>query len=268
MAALAATPAVSAEAPRTILVMDGSGSMWGRIDGRPKLEIARETVSRVLGALDPSQELGLLAYGHRSKGQCGDIELIVPPAKGTVPAIRDAVDSMRFLGKTLLTEAVRQAAEALRSTEGPATVVLVTDGIETCEADPCALAEELERSGVAFTAHVIGFGLTRDQGAQVACIAEKTGGRYIQAGDADKLAEAPTEVAADAEPTRAGPEPEVSEPERATHYPGAEMMAGIALAVTGESFGEAVSYPADFAFPPEGTIQQCQAQCAMRYMAL
>ena len=259
---LASPPAGAADVPRTIIVMDGSGSMWGRIDGRPKLEIARETVAGVLARLKGPQELGLLAYGHRSKGRCDDIELIVPPAAGTAPAIRDAVKAMRFLGKTPLTEAVRQAAEALRSTEKPATVVLVTDGIETCEADPCALAAELERSGVAFTAHVIGFGLTQQEGAQVACIAQKTGGRYIQAGDAKALAEALAATVASPRSAPAQPAPKAPPPARPTHYPGAGMMPGIALAPNGFSFGESMPDPAGFSFPPDGTIAQCQAQCA------
>ena len=108
-----ASPAL-AETPRTIIVMDGSGSMWGQIDGRAKLEIARDTVATVLGTIPAEQELGLLAYGHREKGNCSDIELIVPPAPGTGSEIAAQVGKMRFLGKTPLSESVRQAAEALR----------------------------------------------------------------------------------------------------------------------------------------------------------
>jgi Ca-activated chloride channel homolog len=181
---------VGAEPARTIIVMDGSGSMWGQIDGRAKLEIARDTVAEVLTTIPETQELGLMAYGHRVKGDCSDIELMVPPAKGTGPEISARVKAMKFLGKTPLSEAVRQAAEALRYGEEPATVVLVTDGLETCNADPCALGRELEASGLNFTAHVIGFGLTQAEGAQVACLAEETGGRYLPASDAKGLAEA------------------------------------------------------------------------------
>lgn len=184
------------EAPRTIIVMDGSGSMWGQIDGRPKLEIAREAVADVLTRLPAEQELGLIAYGHRSKGNCGDIELLVPPGKNTGQTVVGAVNAMRFLGKTPLSAAVRQAAEALRYGEESATVVLVTDGLETCEADPCALASELEAAGVNFTAHVVGFGLSKEDGAQVACLAENTGGRYIQASNTADLTEALTQTVA------------------------------------------------------------------------
>ncbi|MBW8369313.1 MAG: VWA domain-containing protein, partial [Arenimonas sp.] len=175
-----ATPAFAQEAKpaRTLIVMDGSGSMWGQIDGRPKLEIARETVADVVSKLPANQTLGLVAYGHRRKGDCKDIELMVPPAPGTSAQVLDAVNRMRFLGMTPLSEAVKQAAEALRYTEEAATVVLVTDGLETCAADPCALATELENSGVNFTAHVIGLGLTPAAGAKVAWLAANTGGGY------------------------------------------------------------------------------------------
>ena len=194
------TSANDAPAARTLIVMDGSGSMWGQIDGRPKLEIARETVAQVLGKLPPDQTLGLIAYGHRRKGDCKDIELMVPPAPGTSGQVLKAVNEMRFLGMTPLSDAVRQAAEALRHSEQAATVVLVTDGLETCAADPCAVATELEKSGVNFTAHVIGFGLTKDEGSKVACLAENTGGRYLQASDGDSLAAALNQVVSEPVP--------------------------------------------------------------------
>ncbi|TIT71797.1 MAG: hypothetical protein E5W56_21360, partial [Mesorhizobium sp.] len=108
------------------------------------------------------------AYGHRQKGSCEDIELIVPPQAGSASAISAAADSMKFLGKTPLTAAVKQAAEALKYTEDKATVVLITDGLETCGGDPCALGKELKETGVDFTADVVGFGLTADEGKQIA----------------------------------------------------------------------------------------------------
>lgn len=189
IAALAFPLSAKAEG-KSIIVLDASGSMWGQIEGRAKLEIAREALGSVLGGMDPATEIGLMAYGHREKGSCEDIELVVPPAAGTAQAITEAANAMKFLGKTPLSEAVKRAAAELKSTEEAATVILITDGIETCEADPCALGAELEASGVNFTAHVVGFGLTEEEGQAVACLAENTGGRYIQASDAGQLVEA------------------------------------------------------------------------------
>lgn len=196
-------PQAKAGSVSTIIVMDGSGSMWGQINGKAKLEIARETVTSVLGTMSSDQVLGLIAYGHRSKGDCDDIELIVPPAKGSAQAIQKAVNEMKFLGMTPLSAAVRKAADALRYTEQAATVVLVTDGLETCNADPCALGKELEAAGLQFTAHVIGFGLAKEQGAQLACLAENTGGKYLQAADAASLDVALKATITDAPPPKA-----------------------------------------------------------------
>jgi Ca-activated chloride channel family protein len=199
VAALLAPAAVWSEG-RSIIVLDASGSMWGEIDGRAKLEIAREALGTVVAGLDPATEIGLMAYGHREKGVCEDIELVVPPAPGTGKAIIDAANAMQFIGMTPLTESVRRAAVDLRSTEQKATVILITDGIETCDADPCALGVELEASGVDFTAHVVGFGLTEEEGQSVACLADNTGGKYIQASDAGQLVEALKTTVAVVEP--------------------------------------------------------------------
>ncbi|TWG63471.1 MULTISPECIES: VWA domain-containing protein [unclassified Aminobacter] len=206
MLAVSGTAATAAD--RAIIVLDGSGSMWGQIGGKPKLEIARETLRNVLSTLPDDLELGLMAYGHRQKGVCSDIELIVEPAAGMGSKIADAADRMRFIGMTPLSDAVKQAAESLRYTEEKATVILITDGIETCNADPCALASELEQSGVDFTAHVVGFGLSEAEGRKVACLAENTGGKFIQAKDAGSLKDALTQTVAAAPEPEPEPEPE------------------------------------------------------------
>lgn len=194
----------------TLVVLDASGSMWGQIEGRPKLEIARETLADALAALPAMTEIGLMAYGHRRRGDCGDIELVVAPSAGSTDAINAAVRDMKFQGMTPLTESVRRAAVALRHTERAARVVLITDGVETCDADPCALGEELAASGVDFTAHVVGFGLSEQEGRQVACLAERTGGRYLQANDVAALQAALQQAMVEAPPPPPMPIPEAS----------------------------------------------------------
>src|SRR5215217_3900604 len=123
-----ALPAVAAE--RAIIVLDASGSMWAQIDGKARITIARETLDSVLATLPDDLELGLMAYGHREKGNCGDIEMLVEPAAGTADAIKAAVADINPKGMTPLSDAVRLAAEDLSYTEEKATVILITDGLE------------------------------------------------------------------------------------------------------------------------------------------
>lgn len=185
-----AAPSIAADPgpEQTVLVLDASGSMWGQIEGRAKIEVAREAIGQILSDWNGGA-LGLIAYGHRRKGDCADIELLQAPASGSPAAIASQVDALQPRGMTPISAAVRQAAEQLRHTEQKATVILVSDGEETCNADPCALAAELERSGVDFTAHVIGFDIERGSTAdrQLACLAEGTGGRYVTAANAAEL---------------------------------------------------------------------------------
>lgn len=210
-----ALPGIAAE--RAIIVLDGSGSMWAQIEGKARITIARETLDSVLSTLPGDLELGLMSYGHREKGNCADIEMLVEPAAATGPAIAAAANKINPKGMTPLSDAVRLAAEELRYTEDKATVILITDGLETCEVDPCALANELESQGVDFTTHVLGFGLSDDEGRQVACLAENTGGKYLSAQDGDALADALTATVA--EVVQAEPEPApVPEPEPVLEY--------------------------------------------------
>ena len=195
-----------------MLILDASNSMWGRVDGEPKIVVARRAVVDLAATLPPDTRIGLMTYGHRRAGDCGDIETIVPVGTVDPTAIKNKVDVLKPRGRTPLSEAVRRAAEELAYTDRPARVILVSDGIETCNADPCALASELKGTGVDFVAHVIGFDVVDQQDQQqLRCLAEGTGGRFVTALDARSLAEAlaavtgaevPAEaVPADAQPT-------------------------------------------------------------------
>ncbi|MGY6553052.1 MAG: vWA domain-containing protein [Wenzhouxiangella sp.] len=186
---LAISPVLARE--NVILVLDASGSMWGQIEGRSKVEIARDAVSQLLDEWNPEHHLGLIAYGHNRRGDCADIELLVPPGPLDAAAFRRTVNGLNARGMTPLSAAVRQAAETLKSSEQKATVILVSDGEENCGLDPCAIGAELAAEGIDFTAHVVGFDLgdaAREAGLR--CLAENTGGLYFSAADAASLNQA------------------------------------------------------------------------------
>jgi len=94
---------------RTILILDGSGSMWGQIEQAHKIDIARDVIRRVLTETPDDQQLGLVAYGHNRKGDCSDIESLVPIGTDHTQ-ILNAVDAINPKGKTPLSDAVVFAA--------------------------------------------------------------------------------------------------------------------------------------------------------------
>ena len=227
--------AASAEGRRVILVIDASGSMWGQIGGKPKMQIAKEVVGKVISTWKPEDEIGLVAYGHRKKGACDDIEVLQEPGTLDATSFMAKVSGLAPKGKTPMTQAVRMAAEALKYTEKQATVILVSDGIETCDPNPCAVAEELEKLGVDLTVHTVGFGLD-DKGAvdQLKCLAEKTGGVSIIAENASQL-EAALNKTVEAKTELAPPTPLPAAPE---------------FNITGHaSMAESVEFPSGFDTP-------------------
>lgn len=217
----------------SILILDASGSMWGQIGGRAKIEIAREAVGSMLAGWPRNQALGLMAYGHRRKGDCADIELMAQPSTVAPDAFQTLVNRLQPKGMTPITASVRQAAEALKYTEHKATIVLVSDGEETCKADPCALGKELEDAGIDFTVHVVGFDLPEGKArAQLQCLAKSTGGRYVEARDAAALNKALGQIAQAAPaPARPGPVANLKPPKGCMlyaedHYKGASVLVG------------------------------------------
>lgn len=180
--------AFAADREQVMLVLDASGSMWGQIEGRSKVEIARDAVADLVRTWKADADLGLVAYGHRRKGDCADIETLLPAGPLDAKAYLGKVNALNAKGMTPLSQAVIHAADALKASERKATVILISDGEETCKLDPCAVGKQLEAKGVDFTAHVIGFDVPNPaHQAQLRCLAENTGGRYFNASDAASL---------------------------------------------------------------------------------
>lgn len=188
----AGAPALSISDRAVEIVVDASGSMWGKMDGRTKIEIAREILEGALDWLPPDLNLSLRAYGHRYERQannCEDTELLVPPGAGNRSEIRSAIAGLRPKGQTPLGYALSQVAADFGSFRGERAVVLVTDGIESCGGDAPAAARALQADG-RIPVHVIGFGLGGESGEDLSslrAIAEASGGRFITAGSAAEL---------------------------------------------------------------------------------
>ena len=162
-----------------------------------------------------------MAYGHRREGDCEDIEVLRDPAPLDRAAMRETMAAISPRGKTPIGNAVERASEALARVDAPASVVVVTDGLETCGADLCALGETLAQRGTPLTAHVIGFDVA-DSDGQLACLANATGGRYLSAANADSLTDALQQVS---QPEPA-PEPEPAGPLFEDDFDRAELGGG------------------------------------------
>ena len=122
----------------TILVFDGSGSMWAELEGRTRIEVARDVLSDYLASRNMSSPLGVIAYGHRRRGDCSDIETLFPAGIQDAQEVSERIRSLNPKGKTPISAALRMAAAQVPRTAEEADIILITDGIETCVPDVCA----------------------------------------------------------------------------------------------------------------------------------
>mgnify|MGYP001550847912 FL=1 len=138
------------EPTRLLFVFDASNSMnafWG---GTRKIEAATRLLGESLNELYgiDGLELGLRVYGHQTtfvQGQqdCDDTELVVPIASGNNLHIRQALGRIQARGTTPIAHSLELAADDFEDTNGRNVIILITDGIEACDGDPCAVSRAL-----------------------------------------------------------------------------------------------------------------------------
>ncbi|MDD7973399.1 hypothetical protein [Roseinatronobacter alkalisoli] len=198
-APLAAQDAVSERV--AIMVFDASGSMWNRLEGDlTRIEVARDVMSSYFQSRDTTIPLAVIAYGHRQRGSCADIETITPLAQHDGTEIAARLQGLNPQGMTPLTASMAMARDMIPATAESADLILITDGLENCDGDPCALAVDLAAQGIDIRAHVVGFGMTEDDINTLSCLPEHTGGMLFQTNSGVELAEAMNAVSS--------PEPE------------------------------------------------------------
>ncbi|MEM1140987.1 MAG: VWA domain-containing protein [Pseudomonadota bacterium] len=178
-----------------VYILDASNSMWGQIEGTAKIETARSVMGDLLSNASPGTQIGLIAYGHRSEGECSDIEILANVGQASTVALKDSLAGLQPKGKTPIAGALQEAKELLAGREGKRNIVLISDGIETCGGDPCAIAAELAADGVGTKVHAVGFDVDSAAREQLECIAEKGQGSYYNASSASELQLALNEVA-------------------------------------------------------------------------
>lgn len=181
------TPALAAEPGSLIVIVDGSGSMWGPIEGvrQTKLVLAREALRRGLGKMAPQARVGLALFGHR-RGDCSDVEVVRTPEPLDVPNLMSPLEQFNPRGRGPLTLALREAAKLLPRDAGPRTLLLIHDDADNCQPDLCAAAAELKTAGI--TAHVVGLNVKTEDMAKMVCLPQTTGGRHFNAQNSEQVA--------------------------------------------------------------------------------
>jgi hypothetical protein len=187
-----AAPALSRK--NLLIILDLSGSMNAALGKSTRIATARQVLHSVLAKVPDDFNVGLRVYGDRygskEKETCTDSHLVQPGGKIDRPALLKLIDGAKPRGETPLVYSVLQAIADLKSAGG-GSVVLITDGEESCGGDFAAAAAAIKQSGLDFRLNIVGFTLQGQQAQKaLGSLATGTGGAYYSAQNGPALSRA------------------------------------------------------------------------------
>ena len=162
---------------RVLFIFDASQSMYAQWDGNSRMEIAKGLLSNMLDSLDNKENLqvGLRCYGHQKPSppqDCRDTRLEVPFGNNTIPAIKNRLKTLRPKGTTPIAKALESGALDFPTVTSNSRniVILITDGIEECGGDPCAVSRLYQEKKIILKPFVIGIGLSEEYKKNFECV--------------------------------------------------------------------------------------------------
>ncbi|MBU2531193.1 MAG: hypothetical protein KKB37_00525 [Alphaproteobacteria bacterium] len=189
--------AAAAKGPPVMIVFDGSGSMWGRLDGVPgtKLANAREELVHALREQLPDTPVGLVTFGAASGGSCSSSRLALAPQTGQTDELERLLEKFNPQGRGPVVLGVRTALEALTDTSAPARILVIHDNPDNCGQNICELAKELVAASRPVTVDVLSIALKDDEAGGMACLTKATGGLLVEAASGSEVAAGITRIA-------------------------------------------------------------------------
>ena len=180
---------------KAMLILDASSSMVEADAEGTRMESAKKAANELVESLPETANMGLTVYGanesdapdNREQG-CKDIDTRVPVGRVDKAKFTSAIDGLEPKGYTPMGNSLRKAAEELGG-EGERSIILVSDGIDSCAPPPvCEVAKELAEDGVDLAIHTVGFQVDDAARKELQCIAEAGNGQFLEAKDASSLA--------------------------------------------------------------------------------
>jgi len=177
---------------RVLFILDASGSMKAEWNGTMKLKVASEILANVIDSLEKEHqdiEFGLRIFGHQSPKplhNCEDSKLEIAFGKNNAARIKQKLSEIKPLGYTPIAYSLQKAPYDFPVEKDVKNlIVILTDGEENCNGDPCNAAAQLQKNGISLKPYVVGMGLDNAFRETFECI-----GTYIPAVTPQKLKQA------------------------------------------------------------------------------
>jgi hypothetical protein len=182
--------AAPAAAATVTVVLDASGSMLQRIDGEPRIAIAKASLTDLIrNDLPDGVGFSLHVFGHKEADSCRtDVEIPLGPLNRSEAAARVASINAMNLARTPIAATLAKAGAELAGKSGAHLLILLTDGEETCDGDPAAVIASLSAGGLDVRVNIVGFAIDelmlRETFQEWASLGN---GTYLDARNAEEL---------------------------------------------------------------------------------
>lgn len=162
---------------RILFLLDASYSMekkWGK---ETLWDIAKKTIEEFAYFLQKnySVEMGLRVYGHtspESMHDCEDSHLEVPIEENSAAKIVAKLKNIRYKGTTPLAYSLEKSADDLGCNSRKNVIILITDGYETCNQNPCAVANKLRDYRISIRPLIVGMNIDYKDIEHLSCIGD------------------------------------------------------------------------------------------------
>lgn len=171
------------------LILDASGSMLQKLGPTRRIDIAKQTLTRLTAATIPAgTPFALRVFGREVDSCQTDLDVPVGPLNAAAVGARIAALNAKNGARTPIGASLAKSADDLRSVQGEKLIVLITDGEETCGGDPAAEIEKLRKAGIGTRISIVGFALDEPQlAATFRRWSDLGGGAFFDAKDAGGL---------------------------------------------------------------------------------
>lgn len=182
------------EKTRILFLLDASGSMLAKWENTYRIAVAKTLLSELVDSLRnvPNVELALRVYGHqyhRRFQNCQDTRLETPFGPDNHDAIKKRLASLTPQGNTPIAYSIEKAAGDFPNTDARNIIIIITDGLESCDGDPCAVSMALQRKGVFLKPFIVGIGMDKRFEEQFRCV-----GDFFDASDINSFKTALSQI--------------------------------------------------------------------------
>jgi hypothetical protein len=174
------------------IILDASGSMLQRIGKERRIDIARQTLTKLVTTTIPAgTPFAMRVFGRMEDSCQSDLDVPLAPLDPQALSAKIAALEAKNNAKTAIGASLEQVSSDLRTVQGERLVIVLTDGEETCGGDPAAAIEKLKKAGMTVRINIVGFAI---DDAKLATTfrhwSDLGNGAYFDAKDAKGLNEA------------------------------------------------------------------------------